>query len=445
MSSPLPLDKRDYDRALGCVHCGLCLPACPTYLQTAHEADSPRGRIHLMRGLADGAIAPSERVLKHLDLCLDCRACETACPSGVVYHELLEGTRAALVESRQSPPATFPDFVVNFFLFHIFTRPRRLKLALLPIRLLQRIGVYELFRRCNVFRFLPPRLQKMERMLPATGSLWPMPPPPRTRTGGVSAMLTALHENACHKESRPKAVVALLTGCVGGVLFDDTLRKTVELLTAAGAEVLCPPRQTCCGALHQHRGHRKAAQRLARRNINAFPKADFIVTTMAGCGAMLHEYDSLLRDDGAYRDRAADFSARARDVCEVLAELGLPEMRHAQPIVATYHDACHLAHARHVTAPPRQLLARIPGLRLIPLGESDMCCGAAGSYNLTQPEMASRLADRKLQNIAATGATVCVTGNGGCALHLQSQAAARGRRLKFVHPVDLLHAAFFGR
>jgi glycolate oxidase iron-sulfur subunit len=445
LSVPLPLDKRAYDRALACVHCGLCLPVCPTYVQTAHEADSPRGRIQLMRNLADGTVDPTAAVLNHLDLCLDCRACETACPSGVVYHELLEDTRAKLVETGRGTPRKWQDRLTQFFIFNVLTRPLLLKLALLPVRLIQQTGLHGLLRRWNLFCVLPARLQKMERMLPEDGPIWPTLPAPCARAGGVSAMIDALHHNASHKEVRPRATVAILSGCVSSVLFDETLKKAVELLTAAGAEVLCPRKQRCCGALHQHGGRTETARRMGRRNIDAFPKADFIVTIMAGCGAMLHEYDCLLRDDPAYSARAAEFSGKVRDVTQVLAELGLPRMRYSQNIFATYHDACHLAHGQKVTAAPRALLEQIPGLRLVPLNESDMCCGAAGSYNLTQPAMAANLAGRKLANIAATGATVCITGNGGCAMHLQAEAAARGQRITFLHPVDLLHAAVFGR
>jgi glycolate oxidase iron-sulfur subunit len=209
------------------------------------------------------------------------------------------------------------------------------------------------------------------------------------------------------------------------------------------------PHQVCCGAIHHHNGAHEAAQSLAGRNIDAFcpvdgPKPRYIVTNIAGCGAMLREYDLLLRDDPAYAARAKDFTSRVRDVSEVLLEIGLPTLKHPIDATATYHDACHLAHAQKVVSPPRQLLLKVPALRLVPLPESDMCCGAAGTYNLTQPQMATDLARRKLANIAATGAKLCVTGNVGCAMQIQSEAAAAGMDVRVLHPVQLLHEAAFG-
>jgi glycolate oxidase iron-sulfur subunit len=232
-------------------------------------------------------------------------------------------------------------------------------------------------------------------------------------------------------------------------MFDSVNRQAVELLAACGATVVVPREQTCCGAIHHHGGAHAPAAAMARRNIDAFlpangPAVDFITTTIAGCGAMLREYDFLLRDDPAYAERARAFVAKVRDVSEVLVELGLPPLRHPVNETVTYHDACHLAHAQKVSAQPRKLLAQIPGLTLRPLPESDVCCGAAGTYNLTQPRMASDLADRKLRNIAATGATTVAAGNVGCAMHIAGEAEARGQHIKVVHPVELLHRAVFG-
>ena len=425
-SPAIVLDPRTYDRALSCVHCGLCLPACPTYAQTLNEADSPRGRIQLIRGLAEGAIDPTASVREHLDLCLDCRACETACPSGVVYHELIEETRARLPGK-----LSFQDRVMRWIFFNVFTKPTRLKLALLPARLLQTAGLYDLLRRSGLFRLLPLALQKMERMLPSVEALhdW--------RTDMKFSSQTPGNKS-----------VALFSGCVGSVLFGHVNRMAADLLMAAGARV-STPRQVCCGAIHHHNGDHQTARDLARRNIDAFlplrgAPVDFITVAIAGCGAMLREYDHLLRDDPKYATRAAEFSRRMRDITEVLVTLDLPAMMHPINETVTYHDACHLAHAQRVTAQPRVLLARIPGLQLVSLHESDMCCGAAGTYNLTQPAMATDLAARKLNHIAATGAAICVTGNAGCALQIQSEAAARGMPLRVMHPVELLHRSLTG-
>jgi glycolate oxidase iron-sulfur subunit len=434
--SALALDPRTYERALSCVHCGLCLPACPTYTQTFHEGDSPRGRIQLMRGMAEGVIEPTESVRKHLDLCLDCRACETACPSGVVYHELIEETRERL---NRDVKMTLQGRFMQWIFFHVFIYPTRLKLALLPARLMQKIGLYGLMRKIGLFKILPAQLRKMEQMLPATGKVWPKRLPERS---GPSS--------DAHGQAARATIVAFFPGCIGSVMFEKVNRQAAELLNACGAEVVVSRGQACCGAIHHHNGHWEPAKEFARRNIDSImgsgtARPEFIATNIAGCGAMLKDYGHLLRDDPKYAERAKDFSSRVRDISEVLMELGLPEMKHSVNLAVTYHDACHLAHAQKVTAAPRKLLAKVPGLKLVPLGESDMCCGAAGTYNLTQPEMATDLAARKLGHIEATGAAVCATGNVGCAMHIQSEAQARGKSIEVVHPVELLHRAVFGR
>jgi glycolate oxidase iron-sulfur subunit len=357
-----------------------------------------------------------------------------------VYHELIEETRARLAEGAK---LSVEGRVMRWIFFNVFTRPTRLKWALLPVRVMQKVGIYGVLRKTGLFKLLPIQLRKMEQMLPAGGAVWPKV----LRIMGVSPMFSSLMKKEHGRDAHD--TVGFFAGCIGSVMFEPVNRMAVELLGAAGAEVVVPRAQVCCGAIHHHNGAHRPAEEMARRNIDAFlPKegrgVDFIATNIAGCGAMLREYDLLLRDDPAYADRAREFSSRVRDISEVLVQLGLPEMRHSVEETVTYHDACHLAHAQKVTAPPRELLAMIPELKIVPLAESDMCCGAAGTYNLTQPEMATQLAERKLGNIAATGAPVCVTGNAGCALHIQSEAAARKQRLRVVHPVELLHRAVFG-
>jgi len=456
-TAAVPLDPRTYARALSCVHCGLCLPACPTYTETGHEADSPRGRIQLMRGLADGLIQPTESVKHHLDLCLDCRGCETACPSGVVYHELIEETRARFAEQESKDPNAKIDTsskLMRWLFFNVFTNSTRLKVALLPARVMQKIGLYNLLRRTGVMRILPAQLRKMEQMLPPSGNVWPRQLPERVAAtnGTGSAFATVIDVLGATKSDRPdtkKATIGFFPGCIGSVMFEDVNRMAVELIAASGAEVVIPRAAGCCGAIHHHNGAHHPAQEMAKRNIDVFlpqsgPSADFIATNIAGCGAMLREYDFLLRDDPEYAERAKEFSRRVRDISEVLLHLELPTMRHRIDETITYHDACHLAHAQKVVAQPRALLASIPGIKLVALPESDMCCGAAGTYNLQHPEMAQSLAARKLGNIAVTGATTCATGNVGCAMHISSEAAARGQTVRIVHPVELLHRAVFG-
>jgi glycolate oxidase iron-sulfur subunit len=405
----IQLDPRTYARGLSCVHCGLCLPACPTYTQDFNEADSPRGRIQLMLALSDGMIQPTDSVRQHLDQCLDCRACETACPSGVIYHELIEETRAKL--PRNDNP------FLRWIFFHVLTHPTRLKLALLPARIARAIGLLNL---------LPGSLRRMAAMIPRGVPLWPR----RLR-------------KAIHAGREPRGAVDLFPTCIGAVMQPDVHRKAADLLVASNFDVHVSPQQVCCGAIHHHNGDVATASRLARRNIDAM-RHSRVVTCVAGCGAMLREYGHLLRDDPLYRERAADFSAKVRDISEFLAETGLQPMKHSIPQTVTYHDACHLAHAQRVATAPRMLLSQIPGLKIVPLPESEICCGAAGTYNLTQPQMSRQLADRKLRNIESTGAEVCVTGNVGCAMQIESAARQRGVKLSVVHPVQLLHRAIFG-
>ena len=456
----LGIDPRAYERGLGCVHCGLCLPACPTYTQNGHEGDSPRGRIQLMLGLAEGKIEPTPSVRKHLDLCLDCRGCETACPSGVVYHELLEETRGRLAKTQRQ---TAQDRLMRWLFFNVFVHPTRLKLALLPARLMQKVGLYKLLRKSGLLKVLPPQLRKMEQMLPDRGRLWPKALPERLHRGTSFQPVRATQDDGSPgsqdrqhglktraTDSPPAPRVGFFAGCVGSVMFDDVNRMAVELLAACGADVVAPRAQVCCGAIHHHNGAHGPAVELAKRNIDTFlpasgPRVDFVATNIAGCGAMLREYDVLLRDDAEYAERAKEFVKRVRDVSEVLADLNVAaKLKHPVNQTITYHDACHLAHAQKVVAPPRALLAAIPGVKLVPLPESDMCCGAAGTYNLQHPEMATELAKRKLRNIAATGAATCATGNVGCAMHIGSEARAHGQGLRILHPVELMHRSVFG-
>jgi len=443
-STSLPqfkLDPRTFDRALDCVHCGLCLPACPTYVQNGLEADSPRGRIYLMKGLAQGQIEPTDSVVGHLDLCLDCRACETACPSGVVYHELIEETRARLGGQRR---AGLVERLVNLIFFHIFPYPRRLKLAILPARILQLLGLWDIFTSKAITQLLPAQLEKMQQMLPSRrASLWEK---------NLKSFYPA--SEGRRVDGKPRAVVAMFSGCVGSVLYQHINRQTIDLLTFLGCDVIVKQSQRCCGAILHHGGCVDAAEAFARKNIDVFlphgegngePTVDYIVNNIAGCGAMLKDYPHLLRDDPQYAQRAEDFAKHSRDIMELIAELDPPAPEHEVNRDITYHDACHLAHAQKVVAPPRKILARVKGLNVKPLSESDMCCGAAGTYNLSQPQMARELAERKIAHIQKTGAHVCATGNVGCAMQIQSEADRLGTELEVVHPVSILHEAYLGK
>lgn len=443
----ITLSESAYAAGNTCVQCGLCLPACPTYLETGNEADSPRGRIRLMLGLHEGDVDLTPLGQEHLNRCLDCRACETACPSGVQYHLLIENARhrLAALTPQSSEQQGGLGRIGRWITFSVLTRPERLRLALLPARLLQKVGVYGLLRRTGLTRLAPGVLGRMERMLSDRGPVWPTPIPPHCRAGGIDLVVKMLSE----RSEAAKATVGFFEGCVASVMGSEVHHKAAELLCAAGADVVSPPDQICCGAIHHHGGEVDAAGEMAKKNIDAYlpatgPELDYIITCTAGDGAMLRQYAEILADDPVYAERAQRFSAKVRDVTEVLLALGLPSFKQRLLGQVTYHDACHLAHAQGVTTAPRQLLEQIPGLTLVPLPESDVCCGAAGTYNLAQPEMAEELAHRKLENVKSTGCQIVASGNIGCNLHLQAQARTERSPVRFVHPVELLHEAVFG-
>ncbi len=443
---PLPvlaLDPPTYARTQDCVQCGLCLPACPTYITTGLEADSPRGRIRLIKGLADGQIQPSPQVTHHLDLCLDCRGCETACPSGVAYHELIEATRAKLIVTpTDTTVAAAADRLIRALALNILPYPHRLKLAALPARVLQKLSLWRLLTQSSLHQALPKRLVGVMRMLPAAGRVWEPP------------LATHYHAQAPPKHRR--GTVGFFVGCVGSVLFQQVNRQSIALLQRAGYDVVVPRTQQCCGAIHHHNGEADQARALAQANLDAFwptheqsPRLDDVVNSIAGCGAMLRSYGHLLCGDPAYAKRGQAFADQVRDISQLLVTLDPPQSQHPSQQPAppprhrvAYHDACHLAHAQGITAEPRSLLEKIDGLKVVPLPESDLCCGAAGTYSLMEPEMAETLGRRKIQNIIQTGASVCATGNAGCAMQIQAHATAMGLPLRVVHPVTLLHEAY---
>jgi glycolate oxidase iron-sulfur subunit len=400
-----------YDKFLDCVHCGLCLQACPTYVELGTEMDSPRGRIYLMKGLEEGALPMTPDVARHLDLCLGCRACETACPSGVHYGELIESARSYVEEQHRRPRL---DRVRRRIITLVFARPQLLRALLLPLRFLELGGILPAVRRVSA----------LAALLPPLGTWEPLP-------------------SIVPAQGVERQRVGLIAGCVAQVLFAETNRATARVLARHGCSVLTPARQSCCGALYLHSGARRAALDCARRNIDEFPSdLAAIVVNAAGCGAILKEYGALLADDPAYAARARAFSAKVRDITEFLAALPITAPRGALHMRVTYHDACHLAHGQGVRDAPRQLLRQIPGLELIELPESDTCCGSAGSYNLTEPAMARRLGDRKAGNVRATGATCVAAANPGCAMQIQASLQRAGVDASVLHPVELLDRAY---
>ena len=415
---------------LDCVHCGLCHSACPTYVALGTEADSPRGRIHLMRALQEGRLEVDAEAVRHLDLCLGCRGCETACPSGVAYGELIEAARP-WAETRYRRP--FGERWRRRVTLVILTAPRLLRVLLAPLRMLEAVGALALVRRRA--RHLPSRLAATVHLLPA-----PLEPPARL----------PLETTAAGDE---RATVLLLAGCVMPELFGATVRSTVAVLAANGCRVVVPPGQRCCGALALHAGDRERALADARQTLDAIAAATPaegppppIIVNAAGCGALLKSYGALFADDPERVARAGAIAARVRDVTELLVELGLrPLPRGGPPRRVAYHDPCHLAHAQGVRSEPRTLLAAIPGVTVVPMEDEDLCCGSAGHYNVMQPEMARRLVARKVAAIRASGAELVATANAGCALQLEAGLRAAGLAVPVRHVLDLLAEAYARR
>ncbi|MCA9077675.1 MAG: (Fe-S)-binding protein [Planctomycetaceae bacterium] len=423
----------DYERFLDCVHCGLCTSKCPTYLETGDENDSPRGRIYLMRAVTDGRVNLTSQVSRHLELCLDCRSCETACPSGVQYGRLIEPFRVDMQrQGIKSEQSSVPGWFKQGVLYGLFPYTNRLRLALVPARMMQTLRLDRFADAVGLTRLLPKPLQRMQRLLPPLAkSLPPLP-----------EMLPAKGEK--------RARVALFTGCVADAMFRQVHWATARVLQANGCEVHVPRTQACCGAIHYHSGAGQPALVLARQNAAAFDALtadgdlDAVIVNVAGCGSMLKDYGHIAKELGASDDRLAQFATKVKDVTEFLLDLGPVKPTTPVPLKATYHDACHLCHAQKITQQPRQLLSMIPGLELVPLDESDICCGAAGSYNLTEPEMADRLGRRKVSNIRATGAEAVISANAGCTLQIQAMLRENGNRLPVLHPVELLDRAYGG-
>jgi glycolate oxidase iron-sulfur subunit len=396
-----------------CVHCGFCLQACPTYVVLEDENDSPRGRLVLMRSLLEGSLSTDdESVRQHLDRCLGCRACETACPSGVPYGHLLEATRATLTERHPLP-------ITARLLLAVFAHPRLMSLAMSAARVMRSSRVGALLA-----RILPGRIGFGLSMLEAT----------RSPVRGAS--YTA-------PERATRGTFALLEGCVMKGLYADTNAATVRTLGVNGFRPVSASGQRCCGALHAHAGDLDSARTLAKRNVSAFEEsgADYVVSNAAGCGAMLKEYGVLLADDPAWAQRATDVSRRARDVSELLADAG-PEAGAELPGRVTYDAPCHLLHAQRIAAPPLKVLSAIPGLTLVPLVDAEYCCGAAGIYNLLEPETSAAVLRPKLGHIADTGAAFVATGNPGCLMQIGAGMRRAGIRARAVHPVDLLDASY---
>jgi Fe-S oxidoreductase len=403
-----------------CIQCGFCLQHCPTYRILGVETESPRGRIHLIEAAAQGRIPIDARFEEHMYVCLGCRACETACPSGVKFGTIIEAARAEIGPTG-SPLARRLTLLA---LRHLMPFPGRLRLAAALLRFYQRSGLRSA---AHALHLVPRRLAEMETLLPRIPDHFFAP---------AQEVFPAIGPR--------RARVGLLSGCVMSVMFADLNEATIRVLQRNGCEVVVPPAQTCCGALNLHSGERDQARAMARRNIDTFLAAgvDAIVINAAGCGSASKEYEVLFRDDPSYGARAVQFSHRCRDVSEFLAELGLVGELGEVRARVTYQDPCHLAHGQGIRRQPRELLRRIPGVDLVEMSGSDRCCGSAGIYNLTQPEYSRIILDEKVAAIQATGADVVVAPNPGCMLQIAGGVRARGMRVHVHHLIDLLDRAY---
>jgi glycolate oxidase iron-sulfur subunit len=430
-----------------CVHCGFCLPTCPTYVLWGEEMDSPRGRIYLMKAGLEGRTEMTPAFVNHFDACLGCMACVTSCPSGVQYAPLIEATRAQ-IERRY--PRSLADRLFRGAIFALFPFPRRLRLALLPLAVLQttfrknrrereeRTGSDDSFpRSLRAPRFFPTRSSLFARVT-AMLSL-----APRVTFASLFSSIPARTPAA----GSTRLTVGLLTGCVQRLVFPQVNAATVRVLSAEGCDVVAPPEQGCCGALALHAGRVEEARAFARRIIDVFDRAgvERIAVNAAGCGSSMKEYGQLLSDDPAWAERARAFSARVRDVTEIVAELGTPRApRHPLALRIAYHDACHLAHAQGVRQPPRDMLRSIPGVEIVPFAEPEICCGSAGIYNLVEPDAARELGDRKAAHIDAVSPDLIATANPGCTLQMTAASARLGRVRPIRHPIEILDASIRG-
>lgn len=414
----------DFESSGNCIHCGLCVASCPTFLELGTEMDSPRGRIQLMRSIQQGTVPLDDMSVRHLDLCLGCRACETTCPSGVRYGTLIEGARHFVETRHRRPlPARVKRWVVN----RTFPNPAIMKALGRAVHCMTWLGLGRLAR----WRLLPAAVRDLLRYLPD----------PEAPFRAVRLPERTVPEG----EVRHR--VGLLSGCVMQSLFGDTHASTVRLLAQRGCEVRAPAGAGCCGALLLHNGDRERGLELARRTIAAFdsPELDAVLTNAAGCGAAMREYGEHFKNDPAHRAAAERVASKVRDVAEFLH--GLPGLRPGKSLNlrVAYHDACHLLNGQGVQAEPRQLIRDIPGVEWVDLHEAEVCCGSAGSYNLTEPELAGRLAARKAGNVMATGADVLVTGNPGCILQIRAALRERGSSIRVVHTADFLAEAYTNR
>jgi len=417
-------------KLLACVHCGLCLEACPTYVLTGNENDSPRGRIYLMRAVEEGRLAANSPAFKlHIDRCLGCRACEPVCPAGVDYGQLLEASRAELFGPEVKRGVTYR--LLRLALRHIWLHPTRLRFTFAVARFLRQGGIARGLLKSRIARVISRRFEFGMALL-VSSSPW---------LRSSSSTSFSLSNN---RDSEGSAQVSLFLGCVGEGLFSRVNRATARVLETNDFQVQIPPAQVCCGALHAHAGDLDGARTLARQNIEAFSESPDapIVTNAGGCGAMLVGYEHLLEDDEPFRERARNFSRRIRDVSQLLQDIEIKPGTELDQVATTYDASCHLINGQHAGEAPLRLLKAIPNLKYVPLQGADRCCGAAGVYNLLEPSMSRSILNEKLSHIRACGAEVLATGNAGCQMQIGAGARLEGLDLRVCHPIELLDESY---
>ena len=440
-AKPIYLKDLDFGVLAQCIHCGLCLPTCPTYDDTKLERHSPRGRIQLMKNVAEGRLDVTKTFAEEMYFCLGCLACETACPAGVDYTRMFEEARGD-IERTGTLNTESRSWIRGLLLRGVFTRPWLLRLIGRGMYLYQASGAEWLVRKLGLIRLAPRNLQELE------------PLAPRIRPDFSDDLIGEIETPA----AKARARVGMLTGCVQDLTYSHVNRDTVDVLIANGCEVVTPRMQHCCGSLHGHNGEIEIAREMARRNIDAMERSagsladlDAILTNAGGCGSHLKHYDHLLHDDARYAARAVQWSGKVKDIHEFLISLGVVKPTHSlaepngKPLEITYHESCHLCHGQKITKQPRDLLKLIPGVKLIELPESSWCCGSAGVYNITQPEMSMKLLERKMGNIAKTKASVVANGNPGCSVQLEFGTRKHGNDVEIAHPMTLLARSYRGK
>lgn len=414
-------DAPDYNEILKCTHCGLCLNQCPTYRVLGWEMDSPRGRIRFMRGVTEGMQDVTPVFSMHMDVCLACRACQTACPASINFGEMVEAARAQSLQTL--PQKRFGRFMRWAVLRQFFMHPARLDFFATLMKIYQRSGMQWLARNLHL---IPGSLRDSEALLPRL-------PNEFYKVGRIVPA-----------QGNKRGTVGMLAGCVMGTVYAETDRATERVLARNGFEIVVPREQLCCGAIAIHSGEREMAKEMARKNIDAFlaDEVQAVIVNAAGCGVALKEYKDLLNDDPEYSEKAKELSNKIKDVSEFLASVGIEKPTREIRATVTYQDPCHLAHGQGVRAQPRALLAQIPGLELVEMKDSDRCCGSAGIYNITHPDIAMQVLDEKMGNVKATQTEMIVTANAGCLLQLQLGARREGLNVEVLHVIDLLDRAY---